>query len=84
MLLTNLKVVHPAEAGLFVAPSYPARWQIDETIRFAKQAFRVGVIRLRRYDRLQNMIAIAAAAGHFVAVRLGEGLKPGILAQDPS
>jgi hypothetical protein len=80
MLLTTLKVVNPAEAGLFVALSYLRRWQIEETIRFAKQAFRIEDIRVRKYERLQNMIAIAAAAVHFVAVWLGEGLKLGILA----
>lgn len=80
MLLTTLKVVKSRRSLLFVALSYLRRWQIEETIRFAKQAFRVEDIRLRRYDRLQNMIAIAAAAVHFVAVWLGEGLKLGILA----
>ena len=80
MLLTTLKVVKSRRSLLFVALSYLRRWQIEETIRFAKQAFRIEDIRVRKYERLQNMIAIAAAAVHFVAVWLGEGLKLGILA----
>ena len=79
MLLTTVRVVKSRRSLLFVALSYLRRWQIEETIRFAKQVFRVEDIRLRRYQRLQNMIAIAAAAVHFVAVWLGEGLKLGIL-----
>ena len=80
MLLTTLKVVKSRKSLLFVALSYVRRWQIEETIRFAKQAFRIEDIRVRKYERLQNMIAIVAAAVHFVAVWLGEGLKLGILA----
>jgi hypothetical protein len=59
-----------------VTLSYLRRWQIEETTPlawFAKQVFRVEDIRIRKYDRLQNMIAIAAAAVHFVAVWLGGG-----------
>jgi len=80
MILTNLAVVKSRKSLVFVVLSYLRRWQIEETIRFAKQAFQVEDIRIRKYDRLQNMIAIAAAAVHFVAVWLGEGLKLGILA----
>jgi len=80
MLLTTLKVVKSRKSLLFVALSYLRRWQIEETIRFAKQAFRIEDIRVRKYERLQNMIAIVAAAVHFVAVWLGEWLKLGILA----
>jgi len=80
MLLTTLKVVKSRKSLLFVALAYLRRWQIEETIRFAKQAFRIEDIRVRKYERLQNMIAIVFAAVHFVAVWLGEGLKLGILA----
>lgn len=80
MLLTTLKVVKSRKSLLFVALSYLRRWQIEETIRFAKQAFGLEDIRVRKYERLQNMMAVVLAAVHFVAVWLGEGLKLGILA----
>jgi len=80
MILTNVQVVKSRKSLMFVVLSYFRRWQIEETIRFAKQAYDIEDIRLRRYDRLQNMIAIVSAAVYFVAVWLGERLKLGILA----
>ena len=62
MLLTNLEVVKSRKSLMFVVLSYFRRWQIEETIRFAKQTFKIEDIRLRKYDRLQNMIAIVLAA----------------------
>ncbi len=79
MLLTTLPVVKSRKSLVPVVLSYLRRWQIEETIRFAKQAFQIEDIRIRRYHRLQNMIAVVSAAVHFVAVWLGERLKLGIL-----
>jgi hypothetical protein len=80
MILTNVEVVKSRKSLMFIVLSYFRRWQIEETIRFAKQAYDIEDIRLRRYDALQNMIAIVSAAVYFVAVWLGERLKLGILA----
>lgn len=80
MLLTNVEVVKSRRSVLRVVLSYFRRWQIEETIRFAKQAYGIEDVRLRKYDRLQSMVAIAGAVVHFVAVWLGEKLKLGILA----
>lgn len=83
MILTNRDVVKSRECLVFFVLSYFRRWQIEETTPlawFAKQAYQVEDIRLRRYDRLQNMIAIVSAAVYFVAVWLGQGLKLAILA----
>jgi len=90
MIVTNLQVVKSRKSVMFVVLDYFRRWQIEETIRFTKQAFKVEDIRLLKYDRLHNMIAIVSAAVHFVAVWLparwarpgGEGLKLRILAHD--
>ncbi len=79
MLLTTVNVVKSRKSLMFFVLAYLRRWQVEETIRFAKQAFGIEDIRLRRYDRLQTMIAIVSAAVHFVAVWLGERLKLGIL-----
>jgi len=83
MILANVEVVKSRKSLMFVVLSYFRRWQIEETTPlawFAKQAYQVEDIRLRRYDGLQNMIAIVSAAVYFVAVWLGEKLKLGILA----
>jgi hypothetical protein len=80
MILTNLKVVRSRKSVMSVVLSYFRRWQVEETIRFTKQAFHIEDIRVRKYHRLQNMMAIVSAVVHFVAVRLGEGLRLGMLA----
>jgi len=82
-MLNDFRVVKTRKSLMFVVLSCFRRWQIEETTPsawFAKQACQVEDIRLRKYDRLQNMIAIVSAAVYFVAVWLGEGLKLGILA----
>jgi hypothetical protein len=75
MLLTNLEVKPTRKSLLFVVEAYIRRWQIEETIRFGKQTYGIEDIRLRRYTRLQNMIALALAAAYFVAVWLGQGVR---------
>jgi len=64
---------------LFIVQSYLHRWQMEETFRLAKQTYGVEDIRLRKYTRLQNMIALVLAAIYFLTVWLGEGLKLRIL-----
>lgn len=45
--------------------AYLTRWRIEETIRFAKQAFDMENVRLLTYRRLQNMYALLIAALSF-------------------
>lgn len=45
-----------------IVDAYLARWRIEETIRFAKQAFDMENVRLLTYKRLQNMYAFLMAA----------------------
>lgn len=79
MLLTNVEVNPSRRSLFFVVEAYLRRWQIEQTIRFAKQTYGIEDIRVRKYTRLQNMIALALAAVYFVAVWLGQGLKLRIL-----
>jgi hypothetical protein len=81
MLLTNVEVKASRRSLLFVVRAYIRRWQVEETIRFAKQTYGIEDIRLRRYVRLQNMIALTLGALYFVMGWLGEGLKLRILMQ---
>lgn len=48
-----------------IVEAYLVRWRIEETIRFAKQAFDMENIRLLTYKRLQNMYAFLMAALSF-------------------
>jgi len=79
MLLTSLPVKPTRKSLFFVVEAYIRRWQIEETIRFEKQTYGIEDIRLRRYTRLQNMIAVTVAVAYFVAVWLGDGLRLPIL-----
>jgi hypothetical protein len=81
MLLTNVEVKTTRRSVLFIVQAYIRRWQVEETIRFAKQTYGIEDIRLRKYVRLQNMIALALGALYFVMGWLGEGLKLRILMQ---
>lgn len=80
MLLTNVEVVKRRKSFMAVVLSYFRLWQVEETVRFAKQTFKIENIRLLNYDRLQNMIAIVSAATCFVSVWLGDRLKPRLVA----
>lgn len=48
-----------------IVEAYLTRWRIEETIRFAKQAFDMENVRLLTYRRLQNMYALLIAALSF-------------------
>lgn len=45
-----------------IVEAYLTRWRIEDTIRFAKQAFDMENIRLLTYQRLQNMYALLMGA----------------------
>lgn len=68
MLITNVPVTGSRKSLLFIVLSYVRRWQIEETIRFAKQSYCLEDIRLLTYHRLQNMMVLVMAAMYFAAV----------------
>jgi Transposase DDE domain len=79
MLLTNVAVT-PSRASLWaIVKGYLGRWMVEETIRFIKQSYRLEEIRVLKYERLQNLVALVAAAAYFAAVWLGEGLRLAVL-----
>ena len=80
MLLTTLKI-QPGEKDLwFIIQAYMRRWSIEETIRFIKQTYDLENIRVLKYRRLQNMMAILLAVFYFVAVILDQNQKLTIMA----
>jgi len=80
MLLTTLHT-GPGEKDLwFIIQAYMKRWSIEETIRFIKQTYDLENIRVLKYARLQNMMALLLAVFYFVAVILDQTQKLTIMA----
>jgi hypothetical protein len=80
MLLTSLEI-RPGEKDLwFIIQAYMKRWTIEETIRFIKQSYDLENIRVLKYTRLQNMMALLLAVFYFVAVVLDQTQKLTIMA----
>lgn len=80
MLLTSLPLRRKRKLLYRVLGSYLKRWSIEETIRFLKQSYDVENIRVLKYQRLQNMMALLLTAFYFIAVRLGTQEKLKIMA----
>jgi hypothetical protein len=54
---------------------YLTRWKIEETFRFLKQSYNLEDLRVLSYQRLQNLVALVAAAAYFAATFLGRKLR---------
>jgi len=81
MLLTNVPVRKKRSSLWVVVGGYLTRWRIEDTIRFVKQAYKLEDIRVIKYVRLKNLVALVLAACYFTAVYLGERLKIAVLAR---
>jgi hypothetical protein len=80
MLLTTLPI-NPGEKDLwYIIQAYMKRWSIEETIRFIKQTYDLENIRVLRYTRLQNMVALLLAVFYFISVILDQTQKLNIMA----
>jgi len=81
MLLTSLPVGAAVDKDLwFVISAYLRRWSIEETIRFIKQTYDLENIRVLKYVRLQNMMALLLAVFYFVAIILDQSQKLAVMA----
>ena len=60
---------------------YLTRWKIEETFRFLKQSYNLEDLRVLSYQRLQNLVALVAAAAHFAATFLGQKMKLRLLTE---
>lgn len=81
MLLTTLPVKRSHKSLWRVVEGYLARWRVEETIRFIKQSYQLEDIRVLRYQRLRNMVALVLAAAYFAAVHLGKQARIKIFVQ---
>ncbi len=80
MLLTTLEI-GPGEKDIwFIIQAYLKRWSVEETIRFIKQTYDLENIRVLKYVRLQNMMALLLAVLYFVAVILDQSQKLTVMA----
>jgi len=80
ILLTSLKVNPTQKDVWFIVKAYIKRWSVEETIRFIKQTYDLENIRVLKYARLQNMMALLLAVFYFVAVILDQSQKLTIMA----
>ena len=80
MLLTTLEIGYEEKDIWFIIQAYLKRWSVEETIRFIKQTYDLENIRVLRYPRLQNMMALLLAVFYFVSVILDQTQKLTIMA----
>jgi hypothetical protein len=75
MLLTTIQPKSCQKDLFRIIRAYLKRWSIEDTIRFIKQTYDLENIRVLKYVRLRNMMAILLAVFYFVAVILDQGQK---------
>ena len=80
ILLTSLNVNTTQKDIWFIVKAYIKRWSVEETIRFIKQTYDLENIRVLKYARLQNMMALLLAVFYFVSVILDQSQKLTIMA----
>jgi hypothetical protein len=80
MLLTSVSINSMEKDLWFIISAYLKRWSIEETIRFLKQTYDLENIRVLKYVRLQNMMALLLAVFYFVAIILDQGQKLAVMA----
>jgi len=80
MLLTSLQINSQQKDLWFIISAYLKRWSIEETIRFIKQTYDLENIRVLKYARLQNMMALLLAVFYFLAVILDQSQKLTVMA----
>lgn len=80
MLMTSLKTDNSEKDLWFIIQAYMKRWTIEETIRFIKQTYDLENIRVLKYMRMQNMMALLLAVFYFAAVILDQSQKLTVMA----
>ncbi len=80
MLLTSLQINSKQKDLWFIISAYLKRWSIEETIRFIKQTYDLENIRVLKYVRLQNMMALLLAVFYFVSIILDQSQKLTVMA----
>lgn len=79
MLLTTLAQTASRTALWQVVEGYLTRWRVEDALRFIKQSYHLEDIRVLRYQRLKNMLALVLAVVYFACVWLAGRLRCEIL-----
>ena len=79
MLLTTLAQTQARKALWQVVEGYLTRWRVEDALRFIKQSYNLEDIRVLRYQRLKNMLALLLAVVYFSCVWLTRPLRHEIL-----
>lgn len=79
MLLSTEPLADSRSSLWWAIQAYLTRWRIEETLRFAKQTYGLEDVRVRSYQGLRNMMALALAAMYFTMAWLGQRSKLSIL-----
>ena len=80
MILTTEPLTESRKSLSWAIEAYLTRWRIEDTLRFAKQAYAIEDIRVLGYESLRNMMAIALLAMSFAMLWLGQREKLAVIA----
>ena len=80
LLLTTLAATASRKALWQVVEGYLTRWRVEDALRFIKQSYNLEDIRVLKYRRLKNMVALLLAVIYFNCVWLAGRLRCEILA----
>jgi len=79
MILTTVALRKNRKVLWWAVEAYLTRWRIEDTLRFAKQAYALEDVRVLGYQSLKNMMAMALLAMFFAMVYLGQQTKLAVL-----
>jgi hypothetical protein len=79
MILTTEELRASRRSLWWAVEAYLTRWRIEETLRFAKQAYALEDVRALRYQSLKNLMALALLAMYFTMAWLGAKEKLAVL-----
>ena len=81
MLLTSLPVDGSFKSQRRVVEGCLSRWRIEETIRFARQAYGFENVRVTAYARIRSMATLVLASAYFATVWIGRNIRREVLAE---
>lgn len=79
MLLTTEEIKRSRKSIWWAVEAYLTRWRIEETLRFAKQCYKIEDVRVLTYQRLKNMMALVLLTMSFTMTWLGQKEKLAVL-----
>ena len=79
ILLSTLARTDSRKALWQVVEGYLTRWRVEDALRFLKQSYNLEDIRVLRYQRLKNMLALLLSVMYFNCVWLAKQLRCEIL-----